>query len=59
MLYVVDSGNHLAYTENRGHFSIPLRLCDFALNWRTRMQRREGAKSQRLETTESIRISNF
>ena len=54
---VVDGGNPLAYAENRGHppyLGISRVFAPFSLNWRTRT--RKTRETQRLETTESIRI---
>ena len=46
--------------KNAGASLSTLRLCDFAtLRYIRGTQRREGARAQRLETTESIRIRDF
>jgi len=54
---VVANGSSLAYAKNAGASLSTLRLCDFAtLRYIRGTQRRDDARAQRLETTESIRI---
>ncbi len=58
---VVANGSSLAYAKKRGRISLnfaSLHLCDLALY---QMNEKDAidARAQRLETTESIRISNL